>query len=190
MTSTEFDVFDRTGTRRTVILEEIPQSYTGVSSIQVTNRGAGFITNPTVTITGDGVGATATATIVNGGLDSITLTNRGSGYTRAVATLSGGDGGYGATAIVILDARFGNLRTIYFDDLAQRQVVQEDVGTIDYNLGIVADNFTNESLANKIKCLTKQNILDFKKNSEIASRYENAEKYNDFFLSHIKKLIG
>ena len=140
MTSTEFDVFDRTGTRRTVILEEIPQSYTGVSSIQVTNRGAGFITNPTVTITGDGVGATATATIVNGGLDSITVTNRGSGYTRAVATLSGGDGGYGATAIVILDARYGNLRTIYFDDLAQRQVVQEDVGTIDYNLGIVTLN--------------------------------------------------
>jgi len=140
MTSTEFDVFDRTGTRRTVILEEVPQSYTGVSSVQVTNRGAGFITNPTVTITGDGVGATATATIVNGGLDSITLTNRGSGYTRAVATLSGGDGGYGATAIVILDARFGNLRTIYFDDLAQRQVVQEDVGTIDYNLGIVTLN--------------------------------------------------
>jgi hypothetical protein len=140
MTSTEFDVFDRTGTRRTVILEEVPQSYTGVSSIQVTNRGAGFITNPTVTITGDGVGATATATIVNGGLDSITVTNRGSGYTRAVATLSGGDGGYGATAIVILDARYGNLRTIYFDDLAQRQVVQEDVGTIDYNLGIVTLN--------------------------------------------------
>ena len=140
MTSTEFDVFDRTGTRRTVILEEVPQSYTGVSSVQVTNRGAGFITNPTVTITGDGVGATATATIVNGGLDSITLTNRGSGYTRAVATLSGGDGGYGATAIVILDARYGNLRTIYFDDLAQRQVVQEDVGTIDYNLGIVTLN--------------------------------------------------
>ena len=140
MTSTEFDVFDRTGTRRTVILEEVPQSYTGVSSVQVTNRGAGFITNPTVTITGDGIGATATATIVNGGLDSITLTNRGSGYTRAVATLSGGDGGYGATAIVILDARYGNLRTIYFDDLAQRQVVQEDVGTIDYNLGIVTLN--------------------------------------------------
>ena len=140
MTSTEFDVFDRTGTRRTVILEEVPQSYTGVSSVQVTNRGAGFITNPTVTITGDGIGATATATIVNGGLDSITLTNRGSGYTRAVATLSGGDGGYGASAIVILDARYGNLRTIYFDDLAQRQVVQEDVGTIDYNLGIVTLN--------------------------------------------------
>ena len=140
MTSTEFDVFDRTGTRRTVILEEVPQSYTGVSSVQVTNRGAGFITNPTVTITGDGVGATATATIVNGGLDSITLTNRGSGYTRAVATLSGGDGGYGASAIVILDARYGNLRTIYFDDLAQRQVVQEDVGTIDYNLGVVTLN--------------------------------------------------
>ena len=140
MTSTEFDVFDRTGTRRTVILEEIPQSYTGVSSIQVTNRGAGFITNPTVTITGDGVGATATATIVNGGLDSITVTNRGSGYTRAVATLSGGDGGYGASALVILDARYGNIRTIYFDDLSQRQVVNENVGTIDYNSGTITLN--------------------------------------------------
>ena len=140
MTSTEFDVFDRTGTRRTVILEEVPQSYTGVSSIQVTNRGAGFITNPTVTITGDGVGATATATIVNGGLDSITVTNRGSGYTRAVATLSGGDGGYGASALVILDARYGNIRTIYFDDLSQRQVVNENVGTIDYNSGTITLN--------------------------------------------------
>jgi hypothetical protein len=140
MTSTEFDVFDRTGTRRTVILEEIPQSYTGVSSIQVTNRGAGFITNPTVTITGDGVGATATATIVNGGLDTITITNRGSGYTRAVATLSGGDGGYGASALVILDARYGNIRTIYFDALSQRQVVNENVGTIDYNSGTITLN--------------------------------------------------
>ena len=140
MTSTEFDVFDRTGIRRTVILEEIPQSYTGVSSVQVTNRGAGFITNPTVTITGDGVGATATATIVNGGLDSITITSRGSGYTRAVATLSGGDGGYGASALVILDARYGNLRTIYFDALSQRQVVNENVGTIDYNSGTVTLN--------------------------------------------------
>jgi hypothetical protein len=140
MTSTEFDVFDRTGTRRTVILEEVPQSYTGVSSIQVTNRGAGFITNPTVTITGDGVGATATATIVNGGLDTITITNRGSGYTRAVATLSGGDGGYGASALVILDARYGNIRTIYFDALSQRQVVNENVGTIDYNSGTITLN--------------------------------------------------
>ena len=140
MTSTEFDVFDRTGTRRTVILEEVPQSYTGVSSVQVTNRGAGFITNPTVTITGDGVGATATATIVNGGLDSITVTNRGSGYTRAVATLSGGDGGYGASALVILDARYGNIRTIYFDALSQRQVVNENVGTIDYNSGTITLN--------------------------------------------------
>jgi hypothetical protein len=140
MTSTEFDVFDRTGTRRTVILEEVPQSYTGVSSVQVTNRGAGFITNPTVTITGDGVGATATATIVNGGLDTITITNRGSGYTRAVATLSGGDGGYGASALVILDARYGNIRTIYFDALSQRQVVNENVGTIDYNSGTITLN--------------------------------------------------
>jgi len=54
--------------------------------------------------------------------------------------LSGGDGGYGASALVILDARYGNIRTIYFDNLSQRQIVNENVGTIDYNSGTVTLN--------------------------------------------------
>jgi hypothetical protein len=103
MTSTPFDVFDKNGTRRTVLLEEIPQSFTGVTSIEITNGGAGFTTTPTVTITGDGTGATATATIVNGKVSNITVTNRGSEYTRAIVTISGGNG-YGASAIVVLDS--------------------------------------------------------------------------------------
>jgi hypothetical protein len=139
MTSTQFDVFDPFGTRRTVLLEEIPQSYTGVTSIEVTNGGSGYLVAPTVTITGDGSGATAIATIVNGRVDSITVTNRGSGYTRALVSISGGSG-YGATAIGVLDAKYGTLRTIYYDEFVQRQVVNENAGTIDYALGTITLN--------------------------------------------------
>jgi hypothetical protein len=139
MTSTQFDVFDPFGTRRTVLLEEIPQSFTGVTSIEITNGGSGYLIAPTVTITGDGSGATAIATIVNGRVDSITVTNRGSGYTRALISISGGSG-YGATAIGVLDAKFGTLRTIYYDEFVQRQVVNENAGTIDYSLGTITLN--------------------------------------------------
>ena len=136
MTSTPFDVFDKNGTRRTVLLEEIPQSFTGVTSIEITNGGAGFTTTPTVTITGDGTGATATATIVNGKVSNITVTNRGSEYTRAIVTISGGNG-YGASAIVVLDSSVGIIRTIYFDNLSQRQIVNETAGVINYDSGII-----------------------------------------------------
>ena len=136
MTSTQFDVYDDFGVRRTVLLEEVPQSYTGLSSIEVTNGGSGYLTAPTVTITGDGSGATATATIVNGRVVSIEITNRGSNYTRALITLSGGSG-YGATAIPVLDAKYGTLRTIYYDEFVQRQIVNDNAGTINYSSGTV-----------------------------------------------------
>lgn len=139
MTSTQFDVYDSFGIIRTVLLEEIPQSYTGISTIEVTNGGSGYLVAPTVTITGDGSGATATATIVNGRVNSIIVTNRGSGYTRALVSISGGSG-YGATAIGVLDAKYGTLRTIYYDEFVQRQVVNENAGTIDYSSGIITIN--------------------------------------------------
>lgn len=139
LTSTEFDVLDFGGTRRTVTLDEIPQSYSGISSIQVTNPGTGYITAPTVTITGDGTGATAEATIVNGRIQSIAITNRGINYTRAIVTISGGNG-YGATAAAVIDAQVGVLRTIYYDTSAQLQIVSNTAGTIDYKNGIVAIN--------------------------------------------------
>jgi hypothetical protein len=136
LASSEFDVYDSSGTRRTTQLEEVPNSYTGVTEINVTNPGFGYTTAPTVTITGDGTGATATATIVNGRVQKITVVNRGIDYTTALVTLSGGNG-YGATAIAVLDSRYGDLRTIYYDSNAQKQIIREKVGTIDYQNGIV-----------------------------------------------------
>ena len=57
-----------------------------------------------------------------------------------------------------------------------------------YNLGVVADNFSPESLAEKIKELSKQDIFKFKQNSVTASKIENAEKYKEYYLSCIKAL--
>lgn len=139
MTSTEFDVYDLTGARRTVLLEEVEQSYTGVSSIQVTNSGTGYLVAPTVTITGDGSGATAVATIVNGRVDNIIVTNRGTGYSRALVSISGTTG-YGATASALLDSKIGTLRTVYYDEFVQRQTVNANAGEIFYDTGLVTLN--------------------------------------------------
>jgi len=139
MTSTEFDVYDSTGIRRTVLLEEVEQSYTGISSVQVTNSGTGYTVAPSVIITGDGSGAAAIATIVNGRVANITVTNRGTGYSRALISLSGGNG-YGATASAILDSKIGTLRTVYYDEFVQRQTVNANAGEIYYDTGLIALN--------------------------------------------------
>jgi hypothetical protein len=139
LSSTFFTVVDSTGTDRVVQFDEVPQSFSGVSAVTVTNPGQGFISTPTVTISGDGVGANAAATIVNGRIQSIEVTNRGIDYTRATVAITGGDG-YGATAEATIDARTGELRTVYYDNAAQRQIVDETAGTIEYDTGIIKIN--------------------------------------------------
>jgi len=136
MVSSNFDVNDDTGTLRNVIIEEIPESQTGISYILVINAGSGYTTAPTVTITGDGIGATASAVVVNGRIQSITITNRGINYSRAIITISGGNGSEGV-ATAVLDGRFGTLRTVYFDDNAERQVVNSNAGSINYDTGLI-----------------------------------------------------
>jgi hypothetical protein len=139
LVSSQFDIFDAEGIRRTAQVEETPESFTGVSEIQVTNGGSGYTTAPTVTITGDGTGATATATIVNGKVESITITNRGIDYSRAIVTISGGNG-HGAAALAVLDGRFGTLRVVYYDSNAERRIINANAGTINYNTGLVSLN--------------------------------------------------
>jgi hypothetical protein len=127
---------DDFGVARNAIIEEISESYTGISTISVTNAGYGYTSVPTVTITGDGFGAEARAIIVNGKVQSIEILNRGINYTKAVISISGASG-FGAEAIAVLDARFGTLRTVYFNELAERQTINSKAGTIDYDTGLV-----------------------------------------------------
>ena len=136
LVSTPFSVFDSDGAIREVQFEEIPQSFSGVSSINVLNPGQNYTETPTVTITGDGTGATAVANIVNGRLNNITVINRGINYTRATATISGGNG-FGGTAEAVIDARIGTISTVYYDTNSQKQTINENAGTIDYNNGVI-----------------------------------------------------
>jgi hypothetical protein len=63
-----------------------------LSWINIDNAGSGY-TNPVVTITGDGTGAEATASLnANGEIESILITNYGSGYSYANVEVTGGAG--------------------------------------------------------------------------------------------------
>ena len=129
-------VQDINGIDRNVYFEEVPDSYSGIDSINVVNPGSDYTSTPTVTISGDGTGATATAKIVNGKLSAITIDNRGSNYTRATISITGGEGS-GATAVAVLQNRVGDLRTYYYQSNGEKVIVNNQAGTIDYDEGIV-----------------------------------------------------
>lgn len=60
-----------------------------INHIEVMNGGSGYTSSPTVTITGDGTGATATAVLSGDQVSYILITNMGSGYTWADVTITG-----------------------------------------------------------------------------------------------------
>ena len=134
LTSTNFNVYDSTGVSRSVYLEEVPQSYTGISSISVTNPGYDYTSNPVVSITGDGSGAEAKATVVNGKIQSITVTKRGTDYSKAIITITDASG-KDAVATAIIDSKVGTLRTVYFDSNAERKIVDDNAGDVNYETG-------------------------------------------------------
>lgn len=133
--STGFYSADSTGVQRLTYLDEAPNSFTGVDEIVIDNPGFGYLETPTIIISGDGVGATAQATVVNGQITKIEVLTRGEGYTRAVVLIGGP--GYGAAATAVIVARYGTIRTFYYNDLAQKVVMNANAGTIDHTIGRV-----------------------------------------------------
>ena len=170
--STFFTVEDSSGVDREVQFDEIPQSFSGISSIKVLNPGQNYTSEPTITIEGDGQGAVGVAVIVNGTIQSIDVTNRGIDYTRATITITGG-GGFGATASAVIDGRFGTIRTVYYDSSSQRQIVNEEAGTIDYDTGVVQiTNILIKSVASvdgdiRLSIESEKGILSTNKNTII-----------------------
>lgn len=131
---------------REIKIEELANTLTGITSITVTGGGNGYKTNPTVAISGDGVGATASATIVNGRVATITVTNPGTGYTQASVRINGG-GGSGATATAYLQADRATLFSYYFGTSGQKMIVSENVGYVRYDLGqVYLSSFTPVTL--------------------------------------------
>lgn len=130
----EITVRDSNGVERNVFFEEVPESLTGISSISIINPGRSYQTTPTVTITGDGTGATAKATIVNGKISKIEVLTKGSDYNRATVAITGG-GGVEATAEAKIETNNGKLRTYYYLDTGEKVIVNSEAGTIDYSTG-------------------------------------------------------
>ncbi len=175
----EFTMLDEEGIERLCFFEEVPSSFTGVESITVINPGINFTTTPTITIVGDGEGATAVAEIVNGRIQSITVTNPGVGYTTASIRISGG-GGQLATAEAVLEGRYGQLRIFYYkpDEVTNQNTKiilnysknNGIMGTIDYVLGkIYINNFNPLDISNDFKELSvnirpKVSVISSEKN--------------------------
>ena len=130
-----------------VFIEEIPVSTIGVDSISIINPGFSYQTAPTVTIVGDGTGATAVATIdVNGRISSITVTNSGQNYTQAVVVITPAatdSSGQSGAAIATLQGQFGSLRSYYYNSNNIKTVFNTNVGTVDYTNGIITLNAFN-----------------------------------------------
>ena len=118
----------------------MPSSTYGVDMIDVINPGYGYQSAPTVTILGDGSGATATASIVNGSISKITVVNSGNNYTQAIATItpaSGDTTGQLGAVVVNLQGRYGTLRTYYNNANQVKTIFDSNIGTIDYLNGVI-----------------------------------------------------
>lgn len=142
-------VYDNNSVERQVFFEELPQALTGIDSVVVKNSGQNYSSIPSISIIGDGSGATAVAKVAAGRITGITVTNAGQNYTRATVVISGG-GGTGAVASSILQSKTGILRSYYNKSNGEKIIVNDNVGTIDYDSGtIILNSFkTNGTVTN------------------------------------------
>jgi hypothetical protein len=140
-------------------LEETPSSTTIVESISILNPGFGYTSTPIVTILGDGTGATATATVVNGQVNSITVTNSGVNYTQAIVQITSVDGnGSLASGVAVLGGNKGTLRTYYFENNV-KNILNANAGTVDYEKGIVTlVDFNPSEINNSLGILSIQAV--------------------------------
>ena len=76
-------------------------------------------------------------------MKSITVTNVGSGYTSAIVQITSATNdttGQQGAAVAILQGRYGTLRTYYNNTQNVKTVLNNNIGTVDYEQGIVTLN--------------------------------------------------
>ena len=117
--------------------------------IAVDSPGFGYTTPPTVTVTGDGVGCTATAILSSiGSIDRIIVNNIGSGYTKATVTITGSSAS-AATARAVISPKGGHgkdaigelfSKTIVFHGNLSKEKNQGFISTNDYRQVCIVKN--------------------------------------------------
>jgi len=172
---------DGSGTVRQFYFEEVPLSFTGISSVNIIYGGSGFDYTPTIRVIGDGVGAEVEALVTNGKVTSVSVVKSGTGYTTVELIAYDLEGN--ALSNVILSANIentiGNLRTYYYDDNKIKKIYSNDAGVINYTTGkITLNSFTPLDIGNDTKVISffaePQNVLfNSKKNSIITIDTEN-----------------
>lgn len=125
-----------------VYIEEIPSSTSSIKNISIINAGYSYQYPPTITISGDGSGATASAVLnpTTNSISSITVTNSGNNYSYAVVTITPSvydKTGSGAAAIANLTGSVGALRSFYYNSKNSKTILNTNIGSIDYQNGII-----------------------------------------------------
>jgi hypothetical protein len=81
----------------------------GLDIVKITSGGSSYGSAPSVSIVGDGSGATANVSVSGGAVNGVTITNAGTGYTTATVVFDNtGTGGSGAAATAIIPPRYGH----------------------------------------------------------------------------------
>ena len=139
-------------------IEEVPSFTVGVESVSVTNPGFNYQETPTVTILGDGTGATAHAVVSGGKIKNIVVDTPGNGYTTALVTITtalNDSTGQGGSAYATIEGGLGVLRTYYNNASSVKSTFNSNIGTIDYARGVIAlNNFAPIGINNPLGQLT------------------------------------
>ena len=153
--SPAFNQFDDDGVLRKCFFEETPGTSSGIESITILSAPGEYLTPPTISISGDGVGANAYPIVVNGEITQIVIDDPGVNYTTASATLIYQDEiDTTASFSVSIQGRFGVLRSYYFDNNNIKSILDPEAGTIDYVLGkITLTEFDPFSIDDPLKIL-------------------------------------
>jgi hypothetical protein len=134
-----FKQYDNEAVLRDCFLEETPGSSSGIDSIIVMSSGSGYLSAPTLVISGDGIGANAYPVIVNGKITEVVVDNPGINYTTAVAYIIYQEEiDTTSTFNASIQGRYGVLRSYYFDNLNIKTTLDAEAGTIDYTLGKIS----------------------------------------------------
>jgi hypothetical protein len=151
--SPAFRQFDADGVLRKCFFEETPGSSSGIESIEIVNAPGNYLTAPTISINGDGVGANAYPVIVNGKITQIIVDKPGVNYTTATAITTYQDEVDTTVDLTVnVQGRYGVLRSYFFDDNNIKTTLTAEAGEIDYQMGkITLQQFNPVSIEDPLK---------------------------------------